>query len=415
MKVYRFRAYDNKGKIHTGNLFLPNESEAISFLLKNNLTPIEVKLLSQSILNRFFLKSFFKINFQQKMFLIRNLHLILKSGLGLDRGLEILSKEAKGNLRDFIFYLRYVLQRGEQFYKAFAAFPNFFSPVEVETIRAGELSGNLVENLEKLSQNLERQRQIRNEIISNIIYPAIVLFLAFGVIILLILFVMPKIGTLLKQITIELPFLTRVVLFISDFTNKNLGVIAGLLILLFISFIFLVIIKNTRMFLLNILTKMPLFKKIYLYLSLSQILFILRSLLSSGISLNQALNLASHVTFNYRLKEAFLRVEQNLRTGKKFGDALIAEEEIPSFLSNILGIASETGTLEETLKVMENFYLEEFKIKIRNLLNLLQPFLLIFVGFIVGFVAIAVLVPIYQQISNQLQFQGGRGQIPGSF
>ncbi len=415
MIVYRFKAYDPKGKIHTGNLFLTSEEEVISFLLRNNLTPIEVKLLPQSFFYQILLKLFFKITFKQKLFLIRSLYLILKSGLSLDKGLEILTKEAKGGLKDFLFYLSYNLQRGEPFYKTFAAFPQVFSEVEIETIKAGEVAGNLIENLEKLAENLDRQRQIRNEIISNIIYPAIVLLLAFGVIVLLITFVMPKISILLTQLTEKQPFLTRILIAVSQFVNQNLTVVTLVLILFFFLLIFVLVLKQTRNLLIKILMKMPIFSYLYLSLALSQVLFVLRSLLGSGLSLTQALRLAANSTFHPQVKKAFFNVEADIRTGKKFGDALLAQETIPVFLANILGIANETGGLEETLAVMENFYLEEFRTTIRNLLNLLQPVLLIFVGGIVGFVAIAILVPIYQQISTQLQFQEGRGRIPGQF
>jgi type II secretory pathway component PulF len=135
--------------------------------------------------------------------------------------------------------------------------------------------------------------------------------------------------------------------------------------------------------------------------------------LGAGISLTQALKLTADASFHADIRQAFYNVEKELRAGKKLGDALLLQEKIPVFVSSILSVASEAGFLEETLKVMENYYLEEFRTTVRNLLNLLQPVLLIFVGVIVGFVAIAVLVPIYQQISEQLKIQEGRGQVPG--
>ena len=415
MVGYRFKAYDYKGKVHSGNLFLSNEEEVIAFLLRNGLTPIEVKILPQGFIYNWLFKLFFRVSFQQKLFLVRNLHLILKSGLGLNKGLDILLKEAKGGLKDFLLYLSYYLQKGEPLYKSFAAFPQIFSRVEVETIKAGEISGNLVENLENLSENLTRQREIRNEIISNIIYPAIVLLLAFGVIVLLITFVVPKINVLLKQLTQSPPFLTKVLIGLSEFVTQNLILVTTSLILLLMIFIFIILLKKTREFILNFSMKLPIFSYLWMSLALSQTLFILRYLLSSGIPLVQALRLSAEATFHPQLKRSLLEVEKDLTTGKKLGDALLAQENLPSFLSNILSIASETGTLEDALRTMENFYLEEFRIKVRNLLNLLQPALLIFVGGIVGFVAIAVLVPIYQQITTQLEFQEGRGQMPGGF
>ncbi|GIW67478.1 MAG: type II secretion system protein F [Candidatus Parcubacteria bacterium] len=413
MTVYHYKAYDYKGKLHTGNLFVPSEEEAIAFLLRNNLTPIEVKLVPQSLFRQFLLKLFFRITFSQKLYLLRSLYLILKSGLTLDKGLEVLIREAKGGVKDFLFYLDYNLQRGEPVYRTFAAFPQFFSQVEVETIRAGEISGNLVGNLEKLAENLERQREIKNEIISNIIYPAIVLGLAFGVIILLITFVMPRISVLLTQLTSKPPLLTRILIGASTFVNNNLSLVTTILILIILTFIFVVSLKKTRKILFKFLIRLPVLSNLYYALALSQSFFILRSLLSSGLNLTQSLKLAADASFHPYIRESFYDVEKELRAGKKLGDALLLQEKIPVFVSSILSVASEAGFLEETLRIMENYYLEEFRATVRNFLNLLQPALLIFVGGIVGFVAIAVLVPIYQQISQQLQFQEGRGQIPG--
>ena len=413
MIVYRYKAYDYKGKLHTGNLFVPSEEEAIAFLLRNNLTPIEVKLLPQGLLSQILFRLFFRINFSQKLYLIRSLYLILKSGLTLYKGLEVLTREARGGVKDFLFCLNYNLQRGEPFYRTFSAFPQVFSQVEIETIKAGEISGNLIANLEKLAENLERQREIKNEIISNLIYPAIVLGLAFGVIILLTTFVMPKISVLLTQLTSKPPFLTKLLIDVSSFVNANLNLVTAFLILLVLSLVVIISLKKTRDIFLKILMKLPFFSNLYDALALSQAFFILRSLLGTGITLTQALKLTADASFHSDIRQAFYGVEKELRAGKKLGDALLMQEKIPVFVGSILSVASEAGFLEETLKVMENYYLEEFRTKIKNFLNLLQPALLIFVGVIVGFVAIAVLVPIYQQISQQLQLQEGRGAIPG--
>jgi type II secretory pathway component PulF len=412
MSIFRYKAYDLYGKLQKGNLYLSNEEEAAAFLIRNNLTPVEIKALPQNFIYRFIFRFFSRINFQQKIFLIRNLYLVLKSGLNLDRGLSIIIKESSGGLKDFLFYLNYNLQRGEPLYKTFAFFPNYFSQVEVETIRAGEVSGNLIQNLEKLAENLEKQRQIKNEIISSLVYPIIVLILTMAVLIILITFVIPKVGILLSQLTSKPPLLTRILISISNFVNANLKIVFLLSIFFILGMIFIFSLKRTRVFLNRLLMKMPLFSKIYFSLALSQALFVLRSLLSAGLSLIQSLELSAQSTFFPSLRLAFLRVGEDLKKGKKFGEALSNQEDFPPFLASILGIASETGSLEETLLVMEEYYLEDFRSTVRNFLNLLQPAMLIVVGVIVGFVAVVVLLPIYQQISEQLQIEG-RGNLPG--
>jgi len=413
MLIYTYKAYDYKGRLQTGRLFVGSEEEAISFLLKNNLTPIEVKLLPQTLITNFFFRLFFKISFNQKIYLLRSLYLILKSGLSLDKGLQILIRESKGSLKDFLLYLSYNLQKGEPFYKAFASFSDYFSSVEIETIKAGEISGNLVKNLEKLINNLEKEREIRNEIISNSLYPLIVFILIFVVLFILIFFVVPKISLLLTELSSKPPFFTQLLINISSFLNKNLTLFIYSFILIILTLIFIFSLKRTRNFFIKIITKLPLISSIYDALALSQAFFILKSLLGVGISLPNAFILTANSLFHNEFKQCFYNIEKQLKAGKKVGDAFLSQERMPTFVSSILGIAAESGFLEETLSVLENYYMEEFRVKVKNFLNLLQPLLLIFVGIIVGFVAVAVLVPIYQQISTQLQFQG-QGGLPGS-
>ncbi len=413
--ICHFKAYDSKGRLITGNLYVDNEYEAMSFLTKNNLTPVEVKLVSENFIYKILFRFFFRINFSQKLFLMRSLALLLRSGLNINKGLEILTEEAKSGLKDFLYYMSYNLQKGDPLYKSFASLPQIFNEIEVETIKSGEISGKLSENLERLAENIDRKRQIRNEIISSALYPAIVIGLIFGVIVLLITFVIPKISVLLSQLTDKPPFLTKLLILISNFVNQNLGLISVIFVSLISILVFLFIWKKSRLLIFNLFFKAPLISKIYLYFNLSQFLFILRSLLAAGIPLAQALKLTSDAISHVELKRALQRVQKGLIMGEKLGDLLKQEEVIPKFLSSVVTIAFESGKLEEILKVMEDYYLDEFKRLIRNLLNLLQPVLLIVVGIVIAFVAVAVLFPIYHQISTQLKMQQGRGEMPGAF
>ncbi len=407
MKVFRFKAYDERGNLKSGNLFMNSQEECLAFLLRNNLTPVEIKEIPENFFLKLYLKIFFRLSLSQKIFFARNLYLILKSGLDINRGLKILLRESKGSLADFLYYLNYSLQKGEPLYKTLASFPHIFSEVEIETIRAGEISGNLAENLLRWVENLEKKRQIQAEIIGNLLYPAIVFLMSLGVIFLLITFVMPKIGILIKELTKNPPLLTRLLLFLSEFTNAYLFQIILFSFFFLIFLIILILLKSTRKIFTQIFMRLPLISKIYLYLALSDFLFILSSLLKAGISLPQALRL-SYRSVNYPgVSEAILNVEKKIVSGKRFGEALSEEPLFPPILANILGVASETGNLEETLEIMEEHYRQEFRNLVNNFLTLLQPMLLIFVGIFVGFVAIAVLVPIYQQISTQLQSPSG--------
>jgi type IV pilus assembly protein PilC len=327
MAIYRYKAYDSTGKLQIGNLYVSDQEEALAFLTRNNLTPIEVKILPKNFLIDLYIKFFSRINYSSKLYIIRSLYLILKSGLTLDKGLAFLMKEAKGGVKDFLFYLNYNLQRGEPLHQTFSFFPHVFTQVEIETIKAGEVSGNLVNNLERLAESLERQREIRNEIISNLIYPSIVLFLAFGVLVLLVVFVLPKINVLLTQLTTKPPFFTRILIGVSNFVNNNLSLVTSFFLILLVILIILISLKSTRQRIINFLMKVPFFSKLYMALGLSESFFILRSLLAAGLNLTQALKLTAQATFHPFLRQAFIILKIKLEQVKILEKRLVCKKK----------------------------------------------------------------------------------------
>lgn len=410
MNFYRYQAYTQSGKVEKGYFPADSEQEVINFLTRSNLIPVKINKVKDYFWNRILLQRFLqRIKLSEKIYLFKNLYLILKSGLDLNVGLQVLISETKGNLKNFLLYFKYTLERGESFYRAFMAFSQAFSIVEVEIIRAGELSGNLQNNLLRLSKNLEQSREVRREIISDLMYPVLVLFLSFGVLVFLMLFVLPRISQLLEQIVENPPFLTRVILSISSFFRENLLLIIYTILAIAVSMILFVISKKGRQILKKISIRLPLIKTLFLYLDLSNALFILRSLIDSGIHLTEAFRLSSQAISHPELKSSFVKVERYIKSGLTVDQALKKEKAIPSLLSSILGVASESGSFIDVLETMEEYYREEAKLRMKNLLNLLEPFLVIFLGIVVGLVAVAVIIPIYQQISSQLEFQPGGG------
>ncbi len=411
MSLYKYKAYNKTGGIETGFLYAERESQIVDFLSKLNLIPIKIKRVRYRFLLKFY--NFFvrRISLNEKIYLARDLYLILKSGLNLSQGLDILISESKGGLRYFLMYLKYSLEKGEPFYRAFMSFSESFSAIEIEMIRAGEVAGTLQKNLLRWAENLERTRDVRREVVSDLIYPIIVLGMAFGVFGFLILFVLPRIAQLLEQLTQQPPFLTRVILDFSSFVRSNLTIIIYSIIFIISALSIFFVSKIGKKFIRNLLIRLPIFKTMYLYLSLSDSLFIIQSLTESGVHLTDAFRLTANAISHPHLKEAFLRIEKYIKTGTTLPEALKREKVIPSLLANILGIASESGSLVEVLSIMEDFYRTEARLKMKTLLNLMEPVLLIFLGIIVALVAVSVIVPIYQQISRQLELQKERQQM----
>lgn len=412
MRFYKFQAVDNLGKFHRGKLIAESEQEIVEYLSSIGLTPIKVTLSTESFVNKI-LRSFRKLSLKDKIFFARNISLILKSGAGLIEGLKIFVRNLKdGYLKDFVLFLIYNLQKGNPFYLTFQYFPESFTPVEVELIKIGELSGNLSKTFDNWVEDLEKEKNVRTELLSSLLYPSIILIAAFGVIILVTTFVMPKIAGLVEQMGTKLPTFSRVILSTGIWIGDHIKIIFAILALLIIIFISLFVTRNGRRILLLIALKLPILKTLILNMNLRSFCFVFGSLIESGITVSQSLYLTSLVISHPELKEAALRMHQKIQGGANFEEVLVQERIFPPVFSGVMIIGSETGNLSKVLEVMEKYYEDEVKYSIKNLMTLLEPLLIVFVGIIVGLIAISIVVPVYQQISAQLEQGLQQRQMP---
>lgn len=411
MKNYYFIAFDQQGKKQRGKILAESEASAIEYLKTYGLTVVSIKPQIKNIFLRFpyFLAN---IKLKDKIFLYRNFSLILKSGASLTQGLRILAKSIKYSaLKEFIFFLIYYIERGGHIYEVFEYYQDSFTPIEIEIIKIGEISGNLGKSFEKLADDLSKEKQIKSEIISNLIYPSIILGFSFLVIILVTTFVMPRLANLVKQMETQLPFYSMIILNTGLFIGNNIKIIILLLFVAIILFIILIFSKKGRGLLFQLGLKLPIVKNILLILDLRSFCFVLESLLRSGISLSRGLALTSYSLNHPKIKEATNRLKNKIEQGFDFTESINQETVFPKFFGGILGIASETGNLTEVLNILQGYYEDELNFYIKNLITLIEPILIIIVGLIVGLIAIAIVVPIYQQISTQIE--RGLQQKPG--
>ncbi|GIW65821.1 MAG: type IV pilin assembly protein PilC [Candidatus Parcubacteria bacterium] len=412
MKFYYFEAFDPNGKIHKGKILGESEIEISNYLKSYNLSLIKIKEKKEIKIFISLFKFLTVINLKDKILLYRNLALILKSGASLIQGLKILTHSIKySSLKEFLMFLIYYIEKGGHIYEAFEYYKNSFNPIEIEIIKIGEISGNLVNSFEKLSEDLTKEKQIKSEIISMLIYPMIILIITFLVIIIITTFVIPRLANLVNQMETELPFYSKIILDAGIFIGNNIKLILLILLLSIIFLFFLITSKLGRQFILKISFKIPIIKNILLTLNLRTLCFILESLLKSGISLSKAIGLTTYVINHPEIKEALIRVNKRIEQGYNFNESINQEIVFPKFFVGILGIASETGKIIEVLEILQNYYEEEFKFSVKNLTTLIEPALIIFVGLVVGLLAVSIVIPIYQQISSQIE--KGFQQRPG--
>ena len=343
--------------------------------------------------------SFFgRISDLDKVFFIKHLSLMLKSGLPLRESLVIIKEEAKKRkFKEVLDDIISNIDRGRSLSYSLACHPKIFNNFYINMIKIGEDSGTLEENLNHLITQLEKNYELKQKTIAAMIYPGIILFAVITIGSFITYFILPKITIVFKVFKIELPLATRILIYFSEVVSNY-----GLFILAIIIFSFLILsliyrIKAVKTLVHRVMLNLPILGPMTRNINLIYFTWSLGILLRSGVPLMSALditrNTLSNITYQKQLKEMMEKVKE----GKPISSFLKEKKHIfPLVLSRMIGVGEKTGSLEETLMYLGNFYESELDRSLKTFSTVFEPFLLLVVGIVIGFVAVAIISPIYE-------------------
>ncbi len=394
---FKYIASQSDGRIQENQIDAKNVAEVLNFLSKNGLRPVSVQPL-QTGLKRL---SFFggKMTISDQIFISKYLALMLKIGTGLLEAINILIVDfQKAVVKEILIEIRLSLEQGNPFYTVFAKYPNIFSPVYVNLIRAGEASGNLEAVFGDLTNMLTKNKDLQDQIKSALVYPIILLTGSFFILFFLVMFALPKIADVFSGSGFQPPLFSRVVFSVSFFLQQTGFYILGLLFVLAI--IFWRFFKSSavlRRFTTSFINEVPVVKDVVKKIALQRFANILASLIKAGMPLTEALEITATAVGNQDLKEALNRIsKEGLAKGLTVGEAFRREPFFPQIVINLMAISERAGHIEEVLITLSDFYIKEIDNSIKILVSFLEPVLLLFIGVIIGVIALAVIIPIYQ-------------------
>lgn len=339
------------------------------------------------------------ISFLDKLLFTKHLAVMLKSGINIAEALESIAISTKSNkFHEVLMQVTLDIRNGQSLTNALKKHPKVFSNFFVSLISVGEESGTLDENLSYLSQQLSKEYTLSKKIQGALLYPTIVVVAVILVGIGMSLFVLPQLTTLFTSLDVSLPITTRILLYFSDLM-KNHGVIITL------SFIALAIIFRALIHLPlfkpkwdRIILSLPIFGDLIQNQHLSSICRNLGIMLKSGLPITKALAIQHDSTENYTFRDYIRRLEKAVDRGKDMGTEL--QEGSYSKFSEVavkmIAVGEKTGKLDEIFLYLGDFFEEEVDNTAKNLSVLLEPIVLLLIGLFVGFVALAIISPIYE-------------------
>ncbi len=343
-----------------------------------------------------------RLSHTERLMFVKYLTVLVRAGLAMPDALQILLDQASGPTKVIVDSLTRAVKSGKTLASGFASFPHIFGEVFVSLVAAGEASGTLETNLEHLASQLEKQHELRQRVRGALMYPAVVISGAILLSIGIVIFILPNIVGVFRTLSgVELPFTTRALLWIADVVRGRGVIILAGLVGAVIGWTFLRRMNPVKRVTHEITLHLPILGSLARKTHLAHFTRLLGTLLKSGMPISEAIPITATVISNVRYRALFTPMAAAIKGGDTLSSFFEKyPKRFPPILRRMVHVGEETGTLGDMLLSLAEFYEEEVSDTTKNLSNLLEPVLLVFIGSLVGILALSILSPIYQIVGN---------------
>jgi type IV pilus assembly protein PilC len=399
---FHYTATTTENRMVEGNADAASTVELLALLASRNLKPISIKQTKDAttVQTKGIVHASISVN--DKIFLTKYLAIMLKVGIDLFQAVNILISDFKQpGLRALLSEIRDNLERGQPFYTTFQKYPRYFSNVFFNLVKAGEASGNLDSVMDNLSTAYTKEKELRGKIRGALVYPILLFVMSIGILILLTTFALPKLANVFSGSEFKPPLFTRVVFGVGLYINDHIFILLGALAALIIGAIITLRTTGGRNFFNRIMLATPIIKKIKYNLALRRFADTLSSLLKAGVPIIDALRITADTVGHPHLGASLHRIaEEGIARGVTLGDAFRRETTFPLVVTNLVAISEKAGHLDEILETLSRFYESEIDASIKSAITFIEPMLLLFIGVVIGGIALAIIVPIYQLVGQ---------------
>jgi type IV pilus assembly protein PilC len=397
--TFSYRARSRDGKIKTGEIEAAQKEAVISLLKDRQLIPLFVKAKGggNDIMER--LNALRGIPMKEKVIFTRQLAAIVNAGIPLLQALQlIVGQTNNASMKKVIEAVIGDIEGGLTFAEALAKHKKVFSDLFVNLVKAGEVSGTLDVSLTRMADQMESDNEVRGKVKGALVLPGLVMFVMVAVVILMSIMVVPPLKSMFVEAGKDLPLPTQILMFISDFIINRwwLGIILMVGMVVGLS----KFMKTSRGKSLYdvVIMRIPVMGNLSKLVVYTRMTRVLAMLLSSGVPMLKALEIVGQLTGNHIYEESIRRAADKVEHGNPLSVALKEEKLYPSMISQMIGIGEETGGIDTMLFKVAGFYETELQNMLKNLTTLMEPLLMVIMGSMVGFLVIAILMPIYGMV-----------------
>lgn len=337
----------------------------------------------------------------ERVLFTRYFALMLRAGLDVKTSLSTLANQTKNKtLASSIEGVRQGIERGKTLAESMLPFPKAFPSLFVSFVKVGETTGKLEETLAVLSQQLQKDFELRRAVRGGMLYPIVIISALLAVGAAMMIFVVPKLVEIFEGFNVELPLMTRILINISRFSSTYWYVVILGAIALVATCIWMIKVPKIRAALLHGLLFSPIIGQIAKNINIARFSRNLSSLLESGVAFAEALQILGENTPHPTYADVFIKAQTHVKQGKTLSGFFAEYSKLfPPLVVNIMGVGEQTGELDSVLKEVASFYEGEVDQTMKNLTSIMEPVLMILIGLGVGALAVSIISPIYSLVN----------------
>lgn len=401
MPTYVYKARDNQGKVITGTVEASGENAAAVVISGRGWVPTSIVEKSKVRDLGSILSSVRGVSASSRTVFTRQLATMVTAGLPLTQSLDILNKqEPDAKMKEIIGQLFRDVESGNTLNQGLAKYPEVFSRVYVNLVKAGEASGSLDKVLSRLADTEEKMRDFMARVKGAFIYPIIVVVVMVVVFVVMMIFVVPKLTSMYRDLGADLPLPTKILIGLSDVFTKQFYIPLVLFIGAAAFYKYFSSTQSGIRKIAEIQFRIPVFGKLRKQAELTEFCRTLSLLVSAGIPILDALSIVSDAIDDPIYRDALRDTAKQVERGVSLSTPLKADSHFPPILSQMVAVGEETGKLDEVLMKVSNFFESETEIALKGLTSALEPMIMIFLGILVAALVISIILPIYKLTSS---------------
>jgi type IV pilus assembly protein PilC len=401
MPIFIWKGRNRLGEIVTGERVARSVEELSLVLRREQISVLDIKRKKRGLTIPFLKRE--KVRTRELAVYTRQLSVLIDADLPLIQGLDILAEQQKNKyFRSVITEVRSDVEAGSTLNEAKRKHPKVFDDLYCNMVASGEVAGNLDVILRRLAEYIEKIAKIKSQIRSALAYPVAVLCGAILIVALIMWKVIPVFAQLFEDLGASLPLPTVIVIAVSNFFARYiLFIVIGIMVLAYLFRRYYRTYRGRRVVDRNLL-RIIIIGELLRKSAIARFSRTLSTLVSSGVPMLDSLEITSKTTGNAIIEDSVMQARQRVSEGKTLADSLNETKQFPPMVIQMINVGEHTGTLDNMLSKIADFYEEEVEITIAGLLSLLEPFLILVLGGLIGSIVVSMYLPIFslmQQIA----------------